>query len=72
MEKARRTTLEVTYKGVNISTDVSADLVGFTFTDNESSKAGIKIRHNKTLLAQAGGVFYFQNLVQCPNSAFNW
>jgi len=39
MEKARRTTLEVTYKGVNISADVSADLVGFTFTDNESSKA---------------------------------
>lgn len=39
VEKARKTTIEVTYKGVNISADVAKDLVGFSFTDNESSKA---------------------------------
>lgn len=39
MNPARKTTLEVTYKGVNISADVTKDLVGFMYTDNESSKA---------------------------------
>lgn len=39
MQKARRTTLEILYKGVNISKDVTADLISFTYTDNESSKA---------------------------------
>lgn len=39
MYKARRTELIVLYKGANISADVSNDLVRFSFTDNESSKA---------------------------------
>ena len=38
MYKARRTTLEIYYKGVNISKDITKDLVSFTYTDNESSK----------------------------------
>jgi uncharacterized protein len=39
MYKARRTTLEIYYKGVNISKDITKDLVSFTYTDNESGKA---------------------------------
>jgi phage protein D len=39
MALARRSELEITYKGVNISADVSKDLVGFSYTDNETGKA---------------------------------
>ncbi|QHJ79174.1 MAG: hypothetical protein [Caudoviricetes sp.] len=39
MALARRTEIEVTYKGVNISADVSKDLVSFSYTDNETGKA---------------------------------
>lgn len=36
MDIALRTYIDITYKGVNISADVSNDLIGFTYTDNES------------------------------------
>lgn len=39
MALARRTELEITYKGVNISADVTKDLVEFSYTDNETGKA---------------------------------
>lgn len=36
---ALRTYVEVTYRGVNITDDVSKDLIGFSYTDNESGTA---------------------------------
>lgn len=36
MDIALRTYIDITYRGVNISADVSNDLIGFTYTDNES------------------------------------
>jgi phage protein D len=39
MSIAARTYLEITYNGVDISRDISNDLVSFQFTDNESGKA---------------------------------
>ena len=36
MDLALRTYINITYKGVNISTDIAADLLSFSYTDNES------------------------------------
>ena len=36
---ALRTRIDITYKGVNITADISNDLAGFSYTDNESGTA---------------------------------
>ena len=36
MDLALRTYINITYKGVNISTDIATDLLSFSYTDNES------------------------------------
>lgn len=39
MSIAARTYLEITYNGIDISRDISGDLISFQYTDNESGKA---------------------------------